>query len=366
MRVGVIGTRGFPEIQGGLETHCMELYTRAANLGDIKITIYRRKPYISSKNKNVKYQNIRFIDFYVPKSKNLETFIHSLFATIHALFQRFDIVHFHNTGPGFFIPLLRMSGTKIVFTYHNISYTQKKWGRFAKFFLTLSEKVSLKNSDFVIFISEILKSEMLNKYPLHNLRVIPNGVNISKKLSESDFIESLGLIKNKYIIGVGRFLEEKGFDYLIRAFRKANANGYRLVLVGDTDYPTVYSDKLKSFAKDNNVVLTGFIKGDKLKQIYSFAKLFVISSFSEGLPIALLEAMSFNVDVLASNIPANLQIGLENTDYFNVGDENDLKDKILAKISVKRDRNYIDHLTAKFNWDKIAEETYTIYKKLLI
>jgi glycosyltransferase involved in cell wall biosynthesis len=207
---------------------------------------------------------------------------------------------------------------------------------------------------------------MLNKYPLHNLRVIPNGVNISKKSSESDFIESLGLIKNKYIIGVGRFLEEKGFDYLIRAFRKANANGYRLVLVGDTDYPTVYSDKLKSFAKDNNVVLTGFIKGDKLKQIYSFARLFVISSFSEGLPIALLEAMSFNVDVLASNIPANLQIGLENTDYFNVGDENDLKDKILAKISVNRDRNYLDHLTAKFNWDKIAEETYTIYKKLLI
>ena len=364
MRIGVIGTRGFPEIQGGLETHCMELYTRIAKIGGIKVTVYRRSPYLNLKNKNVLFSNIRFVDLNVPRSKNFETFLHSFFAAVHALFQRYDIVHFHNTGPGFFIPLLGLSGTKIVFTYHNISYTQKKWGNFAKSYLNLSEKISLRNSDFVIFISEILKSEMIKKYTINRNRfkVISNGVNLPERSIDSGYIESLGLKRYKYIIGVGRFLEEKGFDYLIRAFKMCDLNEFRLVLAGDTDYPTDYSDKLKSLAKENNVVLTGFIKGDKLKQIYSFARLFVIPSFAEGHPIALLEAMSYNIEVLASNIPANLQIGLEENDYFTVGDEKDLKEKILTKISGNRKHDYYDFLNTKFNWDLIAQETYDIYQ----
>ena len=366
IKIGVIGTRGFPEIQGGLETHCMELYTRIARLGDNKITVYRRKPYLNSKNRDVKYQNIRFLDFYVPKSKNYETFLHSFFATLHALFQGYDIVHFHNTGPGFFIPLLRLSGAKIIFTYHNVSYVQKKWGAFARWFLALSEKISLKSSDYVIFISEVIKSEMIKKYSLGNCKVISNGVTLNVRSESSDYIDSLGLEKNKYIIGVGRFLEEKGFDYLIGAYVKAGLTDYKLVLVGDTDYPTDYSNKLRAFARENGVVLTGFIKGDNLKQIYSFARLFVISSFSEGHPIALLEAMSYNVDVLASDIPANLQIELEKEDYFKAGDEEGLKEKILVKLSGNNVPNYSEFLSAKYSWDKIAEETNNIYNKLTL
>lgn len=364
MKIGVIGTRGFPEIQGGVETHCMELYARITACEDINVTVYRRKPYINSGNRISSNKNIRFIDFYVPKRKNLETFLHSFLATVHALFQGYDIAHFHNIGPGFFIPLLKLSGTKVVLTYHNKSYTQKQWGTFAKRYLRFSEKISLKNADFVIFISELLKTEMTAKYSIRNYKVIPNGVTISALSVKSDYIESLGLTKYKYIIGVGRFLEEKGFDLLIRAFGKTNINDYKLVLVGDTDYPTTYSSKLRTFARENNVVLTGFIKGEKLNQIFSFAKLFIIPSFSEGLPIALLEAMSFNIDVLASDIPANLQVGLEEGDYFTAGDENELKNKILVKLSEDRKRNYLDLLAAKYNWNKIAEETYKIYKNL--
>ncbi|MDP4222308.1 MAG: glycosyltransferase family 4 protein [Bacteroidota bacterium] len=364
IKTGVIGTRGFPEIQGGLETHCMELYTRLARLDDNLITVYRRKPYISAKNRDITYPNIRFLDLNVPKSKNFETFFHSLLATVHALFQKYDIVHFHNTGPGFFIPLLKFSGAKIVFTYHNISYTQKKWGSFARHYLELSERICLKNADYVIFISEVLKSEMTKKYSIAKWKIISNGVNMNPRSENTDYIESLGLEKNKYIIGVGRFLEEKGFDYLIRAFVKAELQGYKLVIVGDTDYPTDYSNRLRAFARDKGIVLTGFIKGDNLRQVYSFARLFVIPSFSEGHPIALLEAMSYNIEVLASDIPANLQIKLEKDDYFRVGDEDDLKDKIVAKLSGKGRKDYIGFLTERYSWDKIAEETNNIYNKL--
>jgi len=364
MKIGVIGTRGFPEIQGGIETHCMELYTRIASLGDNEITIYRRKPYVNSKNKNAEFKNIRFVDFYVPKNKYFETFLHSLFSTVHALFQGDDIVHYHNTGPGFFIPILKLSKAKIVFSYHNISYTQKKWNKFAKRFLHSSEIISITNSDYIIFVSEIVKLEIEKYYIVNKYKVLFNGVSIPRKSEKSDFLDSLGLKKQKYLIGVGRFLEEKGFDYLIKAFKKADLQDYKLVLVGDSDYPTSYSKRLKSFARENGVVLTGYIKGDKLNQIFTFAKIFILSSFEEGLPISLLEAMSFNIDVLASDIPANLQVGLNKDDYFRVGDADDLAKNIVYKISLNKERDYREILIRKFNWDNIALETVNIYKNL--
>ena len=366
MKIGVIGTRGFPEIQGGIETHCLELYTRIASQSDYEITVYRRNPYLNLKNKNSNFKNIRFVDYYVPKNKYLETFLHSLFSTIHALFQGYDIVHYHNTGPGFFSPILKLTKSKIVFSYHNISYTQKKWNKFAKRFLHSSEIISITNSDFIIFISEVVKLEIEKHYIVKKFKVLFNGVSIPTRSANSDFIDHLGLEKQKYVVGVGRFLEEKGFDYLIRAFRKTNITDYKLVLVGDSDYPTNYSKRLKSFAKENDVILTGYIKGEELNQIFSFAKLFIIPSFEEGLPISLLEAMSFNIDVLASNIPANLQVGLNQDDYFNVGDENDLAENILHKLSLEEERNFREILIKKFNWDNIALETLDIYNNLFV
>ncbi len=366
MKIGVIGTRGFPGVQGGIETHCMELYTRIAHNTGNKITVYRRKPYLNSDNRNANFPNIRFVDFSVPKSKFFETFLHSFISTLHALFQRYDIVHYHNTGPGFFIPLLALSRAKVVFTYHNVSYTQKKWNFAAKKFLSLSEKISLGNSDYVIFISEVIRTEMVKRYHINNFKVIFNGVSVPDLAVKSDYLESLGLEKQKYAIAVGRFLEEKGFDYLIKSFRKANITDYKLVLAGDTDYPTDYSDKLKALAVENDVILTGFIKGEQLNQVFSHAKLFIMSSFEEGLPIALLEAMSYNIDVLVSDIPANLQIGLNQDDYFRVGDEEDLKSRITEKLSGNKKRYFTEILSSRFNWDKIAIETNNIYEQLTV
>ena len=367
MRIGVIGTRGFPDIQGGIETHCQELYSRLAENGGCQVTVYRRKPYLNHGNREAKFRNIRFIDFKVPRNKFLETFLHSLVASVHALFQRYDIIHYHNTGPGFFIPIVKLSRAKVVFTYHNVSYTQQKWNSFARKFLAGSERVSMRRSDFIIFISEVIRAEMVEKYGLDHGRykVIFNGVQLPERAQSDDFLQDLGLEKYRYILGVGRFLEEKGFDYLISAFRKAGAGNIRLVLAGDTDYPTDYSDNLKKLATGNGVVLPGFIKGDQLNQLYTYARLFVISSFSEGLPIALLEAMSYDLDVLASNIPANLQVGLPEKDYFKTGDEEALSNAIIKKLTEENKRSFSEVLSKRFNWTEIARDTLNIYQQLI-
>lgn len=365
MKIGVIGTRGFPDIQGGVETHCHELYSRLSGLGDTQITVYRRKPYVNEKNKNPNIPNIRFVDFNVPKNMNFETIIHSFFSSIHALFKRYDIVHIHNIGPGFFVPILKLSGAKIVLTYHSIGYQHLKWSCFARNFLRLSEKISLPCSDYVIFISKAIENEILEKYRIKKYKFISNGVNIPVKSERTEFIDSLGIEKNKYVIAVGRYLEEKGFDYLIESFRQADLPGYKLVIVGDSDYSTPYSKKFKSFARENGVILTGFIKGENLNQVFSHAKLFVMSSFSEGLPIALLEAMSYNLNVLVSDIPANLQIGLNESDYFKVGDVGELAEKIRTKLTGNTEHDYHEILLTNFNWDRIAVQTHDVYSGLL-
>jgi len=367
MKIGVIGTRGFPDLQGGIEKHCQELYTRLADKEGSRITVYRRTPYLNGINSKVRFKNIRFIDIPVPRNKFLETFLHSFAATLHALFQRYDIIHYHNTGPGFFIPLARLSGARIVFTYHNVSYTHQKWNSFARKFLALSESVSIRKSHYVIFISDVIRKEMQAKYriPDRSSSVVFNGVNIPDKSSDDSYIRQLGIEKFGYILGVGRFLEEKGFDYLIRAYRKSNLDKIKLVLAGDSDYPTDYSESLKQLAAENGIVLSGFVKGDQLNQLYSFARLFVISSFSEGLPIALLEAMSYDLDVLASNIPANLQIGLAEEDYFNTGDEDSLSAAMIKKLATENKKSFREVLSVRFNWDKIVTETNDIYKKIL-
>lgn len=196
-------------------------------------------------------------------------------------------------------------------------------------------------------------------------KILFNGVKIQKRASESTYLQELGLLENEYILSVGRLMEEKGFDYLIRAYKATGMNGIKLVLAGDTDYPTDYSRKLKNLAEENGIIMPGFVKGDRLKQLYSYARLFVIPSYSEGLPIALLEAMSYDLDVLASDIPANSEISLEPNDYFRTGDEKALTSAILRKLSEKKQRSFGPLLAEKYNWDKITEETNEIYQTLI-
>lgn len=361
MKVCVIGTRGFPNVQGGIETHCEELYPRIADKYDCEIVVFRRTPYI--KNKQSNFKNVRFVDIWVPKNKYLETFLHSFLSTLYSIFLRPDIVHYHNSGPAVFSPLIKLFRGKVVFTYHNISYTQKKWNQASKLFLSITEKITFKFTDSFIFISNTIKSIMEERYNFTRSTIIRNGVKRIDRSSQTDYLESLGLTPFKYIIGVGRFLEEKGFDYLIDAFKLCATNDIKLVIVGDTDYPTSYSIKLKKKAAENNVILTGFIKDEKLRQIFSFARLYIMSSFEEGLPIALLEAMNYNLDVLASDIKPNLEVELDKNDYFPVGNTSVLAEKINEKIKNSTKRDFSLLINEKYNWDSIATSTYEFYNK---
>ena len=318
MKIVVTGTRGIPRIMGGVETHCEELFPRIAAMGH-DVTVVRRSCYVTDDNRINEYKGVKLVDVFAPKKKSIEAALHTFLAVIKARRMGADILHVHAVGPSLMIPFARLLGLKVVMTHHGPDYDREKWGRMAKFALRLGERMGAYGSNGIIVISQVIANIIKSKYGRCSYLIF-NGVNKPVKSKNTDYVDSLGLQPQKYVVALGRFVKEKGFDLLIDAFRRLGNSDYKLVIAGDADHEDAYSMSLKALAKEQNVVLTGFIKGEKLNQLMTNAALFVLPSSHEGLPISLLEAMSYDLDVLESDIPANKFPELETGDFFKCGD----------------------------------------------
>jgi glycosyltransferase involved in cell wall biosynthesis len=366
--VFVIGPRGFPNVQGGIEKYSEELYKRLAKYDDVEITALAISRYYENKIKD--WKGIKFIYIKSLNSKNFEKIFYGFIASIITIFKKPDIVHFHGIGCALYIPLLKLFGIKVILTFQSRDYLYPKWGRIAKIIWRLSEKAALR-SDKIVAVSNVLK-KYLQKYT-DKVVYIPNGVNINHldilKDEEEHFLNKYGVIKKGYIFFAGRFTPEKAIEDLISAYEKIGVSRWKLVLAGDADYEDNYSKKIKNRArKIPNVMLTGFITGKELQTLFSNAKLFVLPSKFEGLPHVLLEAISYNVEVLASNIEANLQIDLDKSSYFEQGNVEDLKHKMLFLLengtSEEEKLRRLKMVKGEYNWDHIAENIYALYKEL--
>ena len=310
------------------------------------------------------YSNIRFIDLPSTKIKGVETIFHSFLAIIASIFHKPDIVHIHNIGPALFSPLLHLFGIKIVLTYHSPNYEHDKWGILAKCLLRLSEKIAISASDAILFVNKFQMEKMRKSFVsiCSKSYYVPNGIPAVIPTKNTDYIKSLGLSPEKYIIGVGRITPEKGFDLLIRSFESMQNNDFKLVIVGGVETESNYFRKLKESIKTDKIIFTGYIYGEKLNQVYSHAALYVLSSYNEGFPLVLLEAMKYNLDVLVSDISATHLVTLDNQDYFKVGSASDLSLMLQAKIKSVRKRYYD---LSEFDWRKIAKQVTEIYGKVL-
>ncbi len=373
MKIAVVGTRGFPGVQGGVENHCEKLYTNLAQLG-CEIIVFVRKPYI--KPELAEYGGVSLVAVDCPRNKFLEAIIHTFSSVMKARKLHPDILHIHAIGPSLFTPFARFWGTKVVITNHGPDYRRKKWPLVAKIFLMFCERVGVKYANEVICINGNIAEDIKKKYGRDSY-VIPNGVDIPSRIDTDETLTRYGLQKQKYILSVGRFVPEKGFHDLIEAFNKLQTNsqnsqveGWKLVIVGDADHEDEYSRNLKVQAEKNyNIILTGFLKGEPLQELYTHAGLFVLPSYYEGLPIVLLEAMSYGLSCIASDIAANRNIALDNERFFTAGDVDQISERIgefISRIRKEEEReNQVKFLIENYNWDKIAKETLRIYKRVI-
>lgn len=364
MKIVVIGTRGIPNILGGVETRCQELYPRLVKLG-CDVTIIRRKPYFNQKEAISEYKGVKLHDLYAVRSKNLEAILHTFIAVFVARKMKPDILHIHAVGPALLAPLARFFGMKVVVTHHGPDYDREKWGLVAKLALRLGEKAATTYANRVIVISNVIQDSLREKYGCTDSSLIYNGVPvISNNKSKKSYITSLGLTSGKYILAMGRFVPEKRFDMLIEAFNQIENKDIKLVIAGDADHETQYSVNLKSLAKESRVVLTGFISGEPLREILTHARLFVLPSTHEGLPIALLEAMNFDLDVLASDILANKAVtALPQDSFFKSGDIESLKRGLCEKL--EKEYIPIKYDLAEYDWDKIASQVREVYNEVM-
>lgn len=359
LRIAVLGLRGIPEVQGGVETHCQALYPRLAAKGH-KVTLFARKGYVDPAP--YRYRDVQVIPLWTPRKKSLEAIVHTLHGILHVAFHRrsYDLLHIHAIGPSLVIPIARLFGIPVVMTHHGPDYDRKKWGVFAKKMLRLGEANAAKFATEIITVSRHIRNLLKTNFQ-REATYIPNGVDLPEILPPGEILRKYNLEPRKYILAVGRLVPEKGFHDLLEAHRGLNTD-WNLVIAGDADHEDDYSRNLKDRAAGTpGVVMTGFIKGETLQELFSNAGLFVLPSYHEGLPIVLLEAMSYSLPILSSDIPANRELaGPDET--FRVGDIPDLQEKLrerIAKVFVPSAGR--ERIREEFSWDRIADETEAVF-----
>ena len=359
----VLGVRGIPNVQGGVETHAEQLYTRLAKLG-LRVEVLTRSPFVPRGQHFL--GGIRLRRLWAPRMTGLEALIHSVLGVLYAGILRPDILHIHAVGPAIVTPFARLLGLRVVVTHHGPDYERDKWGPFARWVLRRGERWGMRCSNDRIAISQVICDLIRSKYD-RDSELIPNGVAAVKPLHGRKHLERLFLEPGRYFLQVSRIVPEKRQLDLIKAYSLARPHDWKLVLVGGAD-DSAYSREVQEAAAIHGVVMTGFQSGDALAEIYSGAGAFVLPSSHEGLPIAMLEALSYGLPVIASDIAANIEVGLDSASYFALGDAEALAMRLVHIASSPDDayaregrRNWVK---SRYDWDEIARRTIDVYRRV--
>lgn len=365
-RVLMFGLRGFPGVQGGVEAHAENLCPQLVDQG-WDVEVITRKPY-HPLTVGREWRGVKLTPMWSPRKNGLEPMLHSMLAVFHAALRRPDIVHIQAIGPAFVTPLARLFGLKVVVTHHGPDYDRQKWGKFARAVLRLGERFGMRGSQGQIVISRTIFDLVRTNHGV-DANIIPNGVVAPEIPASRQCLDELGLESGKYVLLVSRLVPEKRHLDLMSAFLAAEMPGWKLALVGAADHESDYVVQVREQAcRSDRIVMAGFRTGLALRELYGHAGLFVLPSSHEGLPIALLEALSYGLPVLASAIPANLEVELEQEAYFALGDRKELASKLTAAAAAagrgdgaERRRQVLE----RYDWCKVARATCDAYQRVL-
>lgn len=369
INIAMIGHKRVPSREGGIEVVVEELSYRLVKLG-YNVTCYNRtghhvsgKKYDKKKLNN--YKGIRLKNVFTIDKKGLAAVSASFFSSIYAAFGKYDIVHFHAEGPSFMCWLPKLFGRRVIVTIHGLDHQRAKWGKFARWYIMMGEKNAAKYADEIIVLSNDVKQYFKDKYDRKTV-MIPNGVNKPCIKPVNVIKEKYTLEKDEYILFLGRLVPEKGIKYLLEAFKSVKTDK-KLVIAGGSSDTNDFMHQLKNMAnEDQRIIFTGFIDGDILEELYSNAYIYVLPSDLEGMPLSLLEAMSYGNCCLVSNISECKDVVEDKAVIFEKSNVEDLKNKLRKLIDNKSLVEYYkktasEFICKKYNWDDVVKRTLEIY-----
>ena len=374
MKVAMIGHKVVPSRRGGIENVLTSLCPLLAEAG-VDVTCYNRS---SDKVENEyvdmvacnKYRGVTLKKAWTIEARGVSAMISSFTAAIIATFSGFDVLHFHAEGPCAAMWIPKMFGKRCVATVHGLDWKREKWsGSFASKYIKFGEKVMVKCADEIIVLSESAKAYFKETYNRETV-LIHNGIDKPTIKQANKITEIYGLSKGEYICTVSRLTAEKGLHYLIEAYNNIKTDK-KLVIAGDTSDTDEYVASLKEMASGNpNIIFTGFISGDLLKEIYSNAYIVAVPSDIEGMSLSLLEALAYGNAVLCSDIPENTLVTEDKAIHFKKSNVVDLQNKLQNmcddSLCVENIKRGVDEfILEKYNWNDVAVATHNLYKKVL-
>ena len=372
MKIAMIGHKRIPSREGGVEIVVEQLAERMVAKGHEVYCYNRKGHHVSGEKENdlkeVKlYKGIHIITVPTFEKKSLNAFVYSVLATLHAMCQKYDVIHFHASGSCAMIWLAKLCGKRVVATIHGLDSQRAKWGGFASKYLQFGEKMAAKYADELIVLSEGNRKyfkEMYNR----NATLVPNGIEPQEIKEAKLILDRYGLERKSYILFLARIVPEKGLHYLIEAFKDIETDK-KLCIVGGTSHSDEYVEQvIKMGEDDERIMFLGFQQGEALHELFSNAYLYVLPSDVEGMPISLLEAMSYGNCCVVSDIVENASVVEDKGVTFKKGSVDSLKkelknlleDERIVHMLKKEARPFI---TAKYNWDEIVDKTLQLYEK---
>ena len=369
MKIAMLGHKRIPSREGGVEIVVEELATRLVEKGH-KVDVYNRKGnnVLDKKIKSERIKEYKGVKIYtIPtiNKKGIDAMIYSIFASIMILFKNYDIVHYHAEGSCSMLWLPKLFKKRVIVTIHGLDWQRSKWGGFATKYIKFGEKLAAKYADEIIVLSKGVQKYFKTTYD-RDTYFIPNGINKPKEKEACIIKEKYGLENGNYILFLARIVPEKGLHYLIEAFKNVNTDK-KLVIAGGASHTNKYLKKVIEMAsEDNRIIFTGFVQGQELEELFSNCYIYCLPSDIEGMPISLLEAMSYGKTCLVSNIEENKQIG-ENYLYTfkksNVSDLQEKLDYLLQYGSTYDEKDIKKYVLNKYNWNDVTMKTLEIYSK---
>jgi len=372
MKIALIGQKGVPAIYGGVERHVEDL-SRELVKKNHAVLVYARKWYTPKNIKKI--DGIKIIHTPTIHTKHLDAIVHTFTSTLHAIWQKSNVIHYHGVGPSLlsWMPRILSPKTKVIVTVHCLNRYHQKWNWLAKTILRLGEWSAAIFPHQTITVSRILKKYFSNEFQKETT-YIPNGVKIHKKKENTSLIEDKwNLQRDKYLLMVTRLVRGKGIHYLLEAWQFARQlypkllQDHKLAIVGGDTFADNYMKELEYIARgDKSTIFTGWQNGQALEELYTNTALLVHPSETEGLPIAVLEAMSYARAVLVSDIPEHKELITDSHYWFSNASIPSLANKIIELIENKENLSCVGEQNKKivaknFNWPDIANQTLELY-----